>query len=161
MIIARIESFIAGRDINDAMERAQEYVRAGADGIMIHSKDKSGNDIKEFCKRLRTTNKNIPIVVVPTTYNHIAEPEFETWGANVVIYANHMLRSSYPAMLNTAKSILTHQRSYEADEYCMSVKEILELIPGTKYTKCFLQKIFWKFFKTTILNFSLECRIPC
>ena len=132
MIIARIESLIAGRSIDDAMERALAYVQAGADGIMIHSKDKSGNDIKEFCKRLRTTNKNIPIVVVPTTYNHIAEPEFEAWGANIVIYANHMLRSSYPAMLNTAKSILTHQRSYEADEYCMSVKEILELIPGTK-----------------------------
>jgi phosphoenolpyruvate phosphomutase len=132
MIIARIESFIAGRDINDAMERARAYVRAGADGIMIHSRDKSGNDIREFCKRLRTANKNIPIVVVPTTYNHIAEPEFEAWGANIVIYANHMLRSAYPAMINTAKSILTHQRSYEADKYCMSVKEILELIPGTK-----------------------------
>ena len=69
---------------------------------------------------------------MPTTYNHITEDELSEWGVNVVIYANHMLRSSYPAMLNTAKSILVNGRSYEANQYCMSVKEILELIPGTK-----------------------------
>jgi phosphoenolpyruvate phosphomutase len=132
MIIARIESFIAGKGLDDAMKRALAYIEAGTDGIMIHSRDKSGNDIKEFCLQLRKINKNIPIIIVPTTYNHLTEDEFITWGVNVVIYANHMLRSAYPAMLNTAKSILAHQRSYEAEEYCMSVKEILELIPGTK-----------------------------
>jgi phosphoenolpyruvate phosphomutase len=132
MIIARIESFIAGKGIEDAIARALAYIDAGADGIMIHSKDKSGNDIKEFCRQLRIQNKNIPIVIVPTTYNHITEEEFVHWGVNVVIYANHMLRSAYPAMVNTAKSILTNLRSYEADEYCMPIKEILELIPGTK-----------------------------
>lgn len=132
MIIARIESFIAGKGLDDAMERAVAYIEAGADGIMIHSKDKSGDDIKGFCQALRKINKVIPIVVVPTTFNHIIEEELAAWGVNIVIYANHMLRSAYPAMLNTAKSILTHARSYEADEYCMPVKEILELIPGTK-----------------------------
>lgn len=132
MIIARIESFIAGKDINDAMERALAYIEAGADGIMIHSKDKSGDDIKEFCIELRKHHSNIPIVVVPTTYNHIKEEELMTWGVNVVIYANHMLRSAYPAMLNTAKSILINGRSLEANEMCMPIKEILELIPGTK-----------------------------
>lgn len=132
MIIARIESFIAGKDLNDAMERALAYIEAGADGIMIHSKDKSGEDIKSFCKALRKIHSNVPIVVVPTTYNHITEDELAEWGANVVIYANHMLRSAYPAMVNTAKSILTHGRSYEANDLCMPVKEILELIPGTK-----------------------------
>lgn len=132
MIIARIESFIAGKDLNDAMERALAYIEAGADGIMIHSKDKSGEDIKSFCKDLRKVHSNVPIVVVPTTYNHITEDELAEWGANVVIYANHMLRSAYPAMVNTAKSILTHGRSYEANDLCMPVKEILELIPGTK-----------------------------
>ena len=132
MIIARIESFIVGKDINDAIKRALAYIEAGADGIMIHSKDKSGEDVKQFCKLLRSTNKSIPIIAVPTTYNHITEEELTSWGVNVVIYANHMLRSAYPAMLNTAKSILIHGRSYETNDTCMPVKEILELIPGTK-----------------------------
>lgn len=132
MIIARIESFIAGKGQEDAMERALAYIEAGADGIMIHSKDKSGEDIRLFCKALRLANQSVPIVVVPTTYNHVTEKELSLWGANIVIYANHMLRSAYPAMLNTAKSILSHGRSYEANELCMPVKEILELIPGTK-----------------------------
>lgn len=132
MIIARIESFIAGKKLNDAMERALAYIEAGADGVMIHSKDKSGDDIKSFCLALRMVHPNVPIVVVPTTYNHITEEELAEWGVNVVIYANHMLRSAYPAMVNTAKSILTHGRSYEANDLCMPVKEILELIPGTK-----------------------------
>lgn len=132
MIIARIESFIAGKGIDDALERANAYIEAGADGIMIHSKDKSGEDIKLFCTELRKRHSSIPIVVVPTTYNHITEDELSDWGVNVVIYANHMLRSAYPAMVNTAKSILRNGRSYEANELCMPVKEILELIPGTK-----------------------------
>lgn len=132
MIIARIESFIAGKGLNDAIERANSYIEAGADGIMIHSKDKSGEDIKAFCKELRNVHTGIPIVVVPTTYNHITEDELAEWGVNIVIYANHMLRSAYPAMVNTAKSILTNGRSYEANDFCMPVKEILELIPGTK-----------------------------
>lgn len=132
MIIARIESFIAGKGLDDAIERANAYIEAGADGIMIHSKDKSGEDIKAFCRELRKVHPNIPIVVVPTTYNHITEDELAKWGVNVVIYANHMLRSAYPAMVNTAKSILANGRSYEANDLCMPVKEILELIPGTK-----------------------------
>lgn len=132
MIIARIESFIAGKGLEDAIERANAYIEAGADGIMIHSKDKSGEDIKAFCKELRKNHPSIPIVVVPTTYNHITEDELAEWGVNVVIYANHMLRSAYPAMVNTAKSILANGRSYEANDMCMPVKEILELIPGTK-----------------------------
>lgn len=133
MIIARCESLIAGKTIEDALERCFAYVEAGADGIMIHSKNKSGEDIKEFCQRFRQKHASVPLVVVPTTYNQVTEEELASWGVNVVIYANHMLRSAYPAMVNTAKSILTHHRSLEASqEYCMSVKEILELIPGTK-----------------------------
>lgn len=132
MIIARIESFIAGKTLQDAMERALAYVNSGADGIMIHSKDKSGDDIKKFCIEFRKVNTTTPLVVVPTTYNHITEDEFAKWGINIVIYANHMLRSSYPAMVNTAKLILTNGRSYEANDLCMPIKQILELIPGTK-----------------------------
>jgi phosphoenolpyruvate phosphomutase len=132
MIIARIESLIAGKPVSDALERAFAYVSNGADGIMIHSKEKDGKDIKEFCKHFREKDKNSPLVAVPTSYNHITEEELNSWGVNIVIYANHLLRSSYPAMYRTAKTILEHSRSLEADEYCMSIKQILELIPGTK-----------------------------
>lgn len=132
MIIARIESLIAGKPMEDALERAFAYVDAGADGIMIHSKNKDGMDIKEFCQRFRQQDKNTPIVAVPTTYNQFTEDELASWGINVVIYANHMLRSAYPAMVNCAKSILEHKRSLEANDMCMSIKEILTLIPGTK-----------------------------
>lgn len=132
MIIARIESLIAGKSIDDALERAFAYVEAGADGIMIHSKEKSGDDIKAFCQRFRTKHSNVPIVVVPTTYNQIYEEELHQWGVNIVIYANHMLRAAYPAMVKCAETILENERSLEANPLCMPIKEILELIPGTK-----------------------------
>jgi phosphoenolpyruvate phosphomutase len=132
MIIARIESLIMGKSVQEALQRADAYVKCGADGIMIHSKEKAGQDIFEFCNKFRANNKNTPIIVVPSTFNHITEAEFETIGVNVVIYANHMLRASYPAMVEVAKSILTHGRSSDADHLCMPIKEILELIPGTK-----------------------------
>lgn len=132
MIISRIESLIAGKSVKDALERAFAYVKAGADGVMIHSKSKDGMDIKAFCQAFREKDKDTPIVAVPTTYNQITEEELASWGINVVIYANHMLRSAYPAMVNCAKSILLHGRSFEANDMCMSVKEILSLIPGTK-----------------------------
>lgn len=132
MIISRIESLIAGKPISDALERAFAYVKAGADGIMIHSKNKSGEDIKEFCKLFRNEYAHVPIVVVPTTFDHIYESELHEWGVNVVIYANHLLRAAYPAMKNVAKIILENERAQEVRDYCMPIKEILELIPGTK-----------------------------
>lgn len=132
MIIARVESLILNQPVEDALERANAYIAAGADGIMIHSREKSGKDIKEFCRQFRKNHSNVPLVVVPTTYNHVTESELADWGVNIVIYANHLLRSAYPAMVNAAKSILEHQRSLEAEPLCMSIKEILELIPGTK-----------------------------
>lgn len=133
MIISRCESLIAGKSVDDALERCLSYAEAGADGIMIHSKEKSGADIKEFCLRFREKNSHTPIVAVPTTYNQFTEEELAAWGINVVIYANHMLRAAYPAMVKCAESILTHRRSLEAsDEYCMPIKQILHLIPGTK-----------------------------
>tara|TARA_B100001057_G_scaffold184276_1_gene184993 strand:+ start:5739 stop:7040 length:1302 start_codon:yes stop_codon:yes gene_type:complete len=132
MIIARLESLILGEGIDDALKRADAYILAGADAIMIHSKEKSGDEIKEFCLKFRSKNNNTPIVVVPSTYNHIKESEFIKWGVNIVIYANHMLRSSYPAMLKVAESILINERSSDVNDDCMPIKEILELIPGTK-----------------------------
>ena len=132
MIISRIESFILGDTLEDALTRANEYLKAGSDAIMIHSKDKSGEDIKSFCIEFRKLDSITPIVVVPSSYNHIKEDEFIKWGANVVIYANHLLRASFPAMQKVAHSILENKRSFEVNEDCMSIKEILELIPGTK-----------------------------
>lgn len=133
MIIARIESLIAGKPVEDALERAFAYVGAGADGIMIHSKNKDGLDIKEFCQRFREKDNHTPIVAVPTTYAQFTEAELAEWGINIVIYANHMLRSAYPAMVKCAERILETTRCLEAsEEYCMPIKQILNLIPGTK-----------------------------
>jgi phosphoenolpyruvate phosphomutase len=133
MIIARVESLILGKTIDDAMERSLAYVEAGADAIMIHSKEKSGDDILEFLRLFRKVNSYIPIVVIPTSYNHLTATKLYESGANIIIYANHMLRSAYPAMVKTATSILMHGKSEYADnDYCMPIKEILELIPGTK-----------------------------
>ena len=133
MIISRCESLIAGKPVEDALERCHAYVAAGADGVMIHSKNKSGEDIKEFCLRFREEDAHTPIVAVPTTYNQFTEEELAEWGINIVIYANHMLRAAYPAMVKCAERILETSRSLEAsDEFCMPIKQILNLIPGTK-----------------------------
>jgi len=132
MIIARLESLIAGHSVDEALERAFAYVKAGADGVMIHSKEKHGNDIKEFCECFRKEYEKVPIVLVPTTYNQFTEKELAGWGANIIIYANHMLRASYPAMLKAAQTILEAERSLEVNDMCLSIKQILELIPGTK-----------------------------
>lgn len=133
MIIARCESLIAGKPVEDALERCHAYVAAGADGIMIHSKNKDGMDIKEFCQRFREVDNHTPIVAVPTTYGQFTEAELAEWGINIVIYANHMLRSAYPAMVKCAERILETTRCLEAsEEYCMPIKQILNLIPGTK-----------------------------
>ena len=133
MIIARCESLIAGKPVEDALERCHAYVAAGADGIMIHSKNKDGQDIKEFCQRFREVDNHTPIVAVPTTYGQFTEAELAEWGINIVIYANQMLRSAYPAMVKCAERILETTRCQEAsEEYCMPIKQILNLIPGTK-----------------------------
>jgi phosphoenolpyruvate phosphomutase len=130
MIIARIESFILDQGVDDAIYRASIYISNGADGIMIHSKSESTNEILSFCKRYEKFKKKVPLVVVPSTYNRVVEEELINIGVDVVIYANHLLRSSYPAMVNTAKSILENKRSYEANKSCLPIKEVLELIPN-------------------------------
>jgi phosphoenolpyruvate phosphomutase / 2-hydroxyethylphosphonate cytidylyltransferase len=132
MIIARIESLILKAGMNDAINRAKSYIMAGADGVMIHSKEKEPAEILEFCKRFKNLEYRVPLVVVPSTYNNITEEELRNSGVNIVIYANQLLRSAYPSMINTAKSILQNSRSKEADKYCMPIKEILSLIPGGK-----------------------------
>lgn len=132
MIIARIESLILEQGMDDAITRAQAYIEAGADGVMIHSKDKDPAEILEFCDRYAQFERKVPLVAVPSSYNTVTEDELIERGVNIVIYANQLLRAAYPAMLDTAKSILTHERSFEADSRLLSIKDILELIPGTK-----------------------------
>lgn len=128
MIIARIESFIAGKDVVDAMERARCYVTAGADGIMIHSKKKEGTEIREFLELFREEYPDIVTIVVPTAYDSLREKELEDMGAGVIIYANHMLRSAYQAMLQTAECILKEERGMEAGNlFCASVEDILQI----------------------------------
>lgn len=130
MIIARIESLILKNGMDDAFNRAEAYIDAGADGIMIHSKNKNGNEIREFCSRYNSIKNRVPLVVVPSTFSHITENEFKDMGVNIVIYGNHFIRGAYPIMVNIAESILQEGRCKEASEkYCMPIKEILRLIP--------------------------------
>jgi phosphoenolpyruvate phosphomutase / 2-hydroxyethylphosphonate cytidylyltransferase len=130
MIIARVESLILQKGMDDALKRAEAYISAGADGIMIHSKEKDGKEIIEFCKKYKNLDIKVPLVVVPSTYSHMTESELQDLGISVVIYANHLLRSAYPVMTNVAESILKNRRSKEASKkYCMSIKDIITLIP--------------------------------
>lgn len=131
MIIARIESLILDKGMEDALNRAFAYVDAGADGIMIHSRHKSPNEILEFIAKFRAKNSLTPIVVVPTSFNEITAQDLGEAGANVIIYANHLLRAGFVAMKEVAQGILENDRSAEIESKCMSVKEILSLIPGT------------------------------
>jgi len=128
LIIARIESLILGQGLDDALTRAKAYIDAGADGIMIHSSKKEPDEIMTFCDEF-SKFATVPLVAVPSSYNTVTEDELIKRGVKVVIYANHLLRSAFPAMVQTAESILKHGRSYEADKLCMSIKEILTLIP--------------------------------
>lgn len=128
MIIARIESLILEQGMDDALTRAFAYVNAGADGIMIHSRKKSPDEICEFCDKFREKDKETPIVVVPTSFNMITEAELAEHGVNIVIYANQLTRSAFPAMENTAKEILKNHRALEVDDKLMPFKEIITLI---------------------------------
>lgn len=132
MIIARIESLILEKGVDDAFARARAYLEAGADGIMIHSRQKDPAEIFEFCRLYNTLDDRKPLVAVPSSYNTVTEEELQEHGVNVVIYANQLLRSAYPAMMKTAKSILEHHRSAECDADMLPIKDILELIPGTR-----------------------------
>ena len=129
MVFARIESFILNKNLDDAMKRAKKYVKAGVDGIMIHSKLKDPKEIFKFAKAFRKFNKKIPLVSVPSTYNHVTEKELIINGFNIVIYANQLLRASYYSMSEVAKEILTNSRAKESEKKLISIKEIVNLIP--------------------------------
>ena len=132
MIIARIESLILKKGMEDALKRAKAYIEAGADGIMIHSKEKDPKEVLDFCHEYKKLKNKVPIVAVPTTYSIITEEELIEAGVNIVIYANHLIRRAYPSMVRAAECILKNRRCHEADELCLSIKDILSLIPGGK-----------------------------
>ena len=129
MICARIESLILERGMEDALERAFAFTEAGADAIMIHSRKKDPAEIFEFVQKFREKNQTTPVVVVPTSFNTVTEAEFKERGVNVVIYANQLTRTGFPAMQDAARTILEHHRAKECDDKCMSIKEIITLIP--------------------------------
>ncbi len=131
-IFARIESLILKRGVHDALSRAHTYLEAGADGVMIHCKDKDPRELFEFCAEYSRFKRIVPLIVVPTAFPHVRESELQDAGVRIVIYANHLLRSAYPAMTGTAEAILRHGRALEAEELCMPIRDILTLIPGGK-----------------------------
>jgi len=126
MIFARIESYISGQGLEDAVKRAKAYIKAGADGLMIHSKEISGYQIVEFCKEYKKFKKKVPLVAVPTTYCTMTEKELKYHGIDIVIYANHLLRSSYQSMKDVAEDILIME-SCNVKHKCCTTKEIFDL----------------------------------
>ena len=132
-IIARIESLILGNGLADAIERSALYIDAGADAIMIHSKESTPQELIQYCAEYRKLENRVPLVAVPTTYNVVTEDQLMELGVQVVIYANHLLRSAYPGMRNVAESILRHGRAKEAEEHCLPIADCLALISQTSH----------------------------
>ena len=128
MVIARIESFILGKGLQDALKRAEIYSKAGADAILIHSKEITPKEIFSFAKKFKKSKFFIPLVSVPSTYSKVYEKDLTKNGFKLVIYANQLLRAAYPAMQNTAKTILKNSRAFEADKKIIPIKEIISLI---------------------------------
>ncbi len=129
LIVARIESFIFGRNLKDAIKRAESYSKAGADLILIHSKNKTPKEIFSFSKAFKKSKYFKPLVAVPSTYSKVTESQLIKNGFKVVIYANHLLRAAYPAMENAALKILKNSRSFELEKDIISIKKILNIIP--------------------------------
>jgi phosphoenolpyruvate phosphomutase / 2-hydroxyethylphosphonate cytidylyltransferase len=130
MIIARLESLILDKGMDDCVARAKAYIEAGADAIMIHSRRKEPDEVFEFCRIAEKFDTRVPIVAVPSSYNSVSEQELIDHGVNIVIYANHMLRAAYPAMRKVAETILHNGRSLEADPLMAPISEALKIIPG-------------------------------
>jgi phosphoenolpyruvate phosphomutase len=136
MVIARIESLILEAGMDDALTRAHAYIEAGADGVMIHSRLGDPSEVLEFAQKFKAEHRNVPLVCVPTSYSQTSFDDLQAAGFNIVIYANHMLRSSYQAMRSVAEGILRHGRSHEVESNCLDVKELLSVIsPGFGETK--------------------------
>jgi phosphoenolpyruvate phosphomutase len=131
-VIARIESLVLNMGMQEAIQRAYAYVEAGADGILIHSRQKDAAEVFDFAERFKAMHVHVPLACVPTSYAQTHFEDLAESGFNIIIYANHMLRAAYPAMRDVAVDILRYGRTLEAEPKCLSINEILELIPGTK-----------------------------
>ncbi|MEL7117397.1 MAG: phosphoenolpyruvate mutase [Pseudomonadota bacterium] len=131
MIVARLESLILKQGVDDALTRADAYVKAGAGAVMIHSKEKEPDEIFAFCDQFRADHPDVPIVAVPSSYNQVYDHELQARGIKMIIYANHMLRASYKAMDHVARSILANGRTADIEDEIITIKQILKLIPGT------------------------------
>lgn len=129
MVIAKLESLVFGLGIDEAMKRATAYLEAGADGILIHSRSSDGRDIHEFCSKFQGAGLKAPLAAMPTSYNSIYESALHEMGINIIIHANHLIRSAYPAMTKAAKMVLKYGRSFESDQMMVPVEEILSVIP--------------------------------
>lgn len=132
MVFARIESFILGGGNDDALKRAAAYIEAGADGIMIHSRQFTAAQVVGFCREYQKLRHQVPLVVVPTTYDRVRESSWASYGVNIIVYANHLLRTAYPAMVQTAETILKNGRSLETRKYMIKMDDVLSLIPKVK-----------------------------
>jgi phosphoenolpyruvate mutase len=129
MVIARIESLVLEKGLQDALSRAKTYLEAGADGIMIHSRDRDPTELEAFCREFKTLGSGRPLVVVPSSFSQYYEDQLGEWGANIIIYANHLLRAAYPAMAHVARDILTTGRAGDVEDRCFPIKDIIRLIP--------------------------------
>ena len=128
MIFSRCESLILDQGMEDALKRCKAYLKAGSDGIMIHSRKSDGAEILDFCNHYKEFGEGKPLIVVPSSFDRVTEDEFEKAGVSIVIYANHLFRAAYPSMEYAAKSILKNGRSKEIDKKIISIKEILNLM---------------------------------
>jgi phosphoenolpyruvate phosphomutase len=129
MVIARVESLILGQGTKDAINRANMYHDAGADALLIHARDRDTTELFSVLNELRDLS---PLVVVPSSFSQATEDELAESGASMVIYANHLLRAAYPAMVASAESILKYGRSLEAEEFSLPISAALDLIPGNR-----------------------------
>jgi phosphoenolpyruvate phosphomutase len=132
MLIARIESFVVGNGLSDALSRSRRYLEAGADGIMIHSSSTNPDEVLDFSQEFRNNISSAPLIVVPSSFSQVSELELKQAGFNIVIYANQLLRSAYPAMMETARLILQNERSIECESQMLSVSDLLGLIPSAE-----------------------------
>jgi phosphoenolpyruvate phosphomutase len=130
LVVARIESLILGNGMEHAVQRARDYIAAGADAVLIHSRKRTPDEILAFCARYATLDNRRPLVVVPSTYSAVYERELAAAGASVVVYANQLLRAAYPAMVRVARSILEHGRALDCEHDCTPLEEALRLVSG-------------------------------
>lgn len=128
LLFARLESLIAGLTVDDALTRAALYLEAGASGLMIHSKDRTEDRVVEFLQRLRAQGHEQPVICVPTTYNRVLARDLFAEGANIIIYANHLLRASHHAMRRVCQDLLQHDRAVDVERRCTPLDELFDLV---------------------------------